>query len=151
MKRSLGLFILLFSTVAFGQTSVISVRSHSGDLEEIPEAQDKFGEFVPTPIYDTLIKTEDDCVIQIGTTHYGHFRDTVCEHWYYDEHGLTEDAMRNYYGQSVVLIGFESKGPIINGNDSPFSGRNKQNSSKLIFILLTLTGLGTYIFSSKKE
>lgn len=151
MKHSITTLLLLICSITLGQTSVISVKSHSGELNEVPEAQDKFGEFIPAPTYDTLIKTDNNCVIQIGTSHFGRFRDTVCEHWYYDKHELNEKNMREYYGEDVILIGFDKKAPKINGNDAPFSGWNKQNSSKLIVVILILSGLSSYIFSSKKD
>ena len=137
---------ICFSTVAFSQTSVIAVKSHSGDLSEIPNSTDHFGMVAPRPVYDTLIKLEGTCVIQIGSREYsGRFRDTICDHWYYKQHNFSEKKIQEFHGDHVVLINFQKDSSIDTGNDSPSFRSTRRNSSELIFLLLVLIGLGSYV------
>lgn len=147
MKTLLIGSLLSLTFAAFGQTTVISIKSRQGDLAEIPSSTDKFGEFVPTPIYDTIIKIDDHCVIQIGTNGWQtvRFRDTICNHWYYEQNHYDLEKVQEYHGDNVVLIGFEDDHSELPPKYRPFRHKPNRLSIGWIMVLLGLAGLGTYI------
>lgn len=146
MKKIFCLLGICMSTLSFSQTSVIAVKSHSGNLDEIPNSTDHFGMVPSVPTYDTLIKLYGTCVVQIGSNNYsGRFRDTVCDHWYYKQHNFTVKKIQEFHGQDIVLINFPEDNTKDTRNDSPYSRSIRRNSSELLFIMLVLIGLGSYI------
>lgn len=150
MKTLLVLLLLLGGFSINAQTSVIGVKSHHGAVAELPKATDKFGEmdFNRTPICDTIVKINNTCVIQIGQNNgWGMpFRDTVCDHEYYRLINFDAEEIKKFHGGNVKLIGFDDDGSNIQQKDNPalYMHTNKL-SSKWLFLILVLTGLGVYV------
>lgn len=152
MKRILATLLLFGATTTLAQTSVIAVKSHHGDLIQIPESTDHFGEMAPMPVYDTIIKLTNNCVIQIGENNgYGmNFRDTVCGHWYYEKVKYDVDKVQEYHGKDVILVGFNNEESNIKIEDNPFFKRIKKGGFPVwILIPIILAGLSIYIFKPK--
>ncbi len=148
MKTNLFCFFLLFFAYTnFAQTAVISNKSHQSDLEQLPDAVDHFGAVMEPPVYDTIIKIDAHCVIQIGSRYHetNRFRDTVCNYWYYEQENYAEKKIQEYHGKNTLLIGFEKESINSNGDDRPFGGRQRKQSSTLLFLLLILTSTSVYI------
>lgn len=151
MKTVLFCLTLILGFTLNAQTSVITLKSHHGEISELPLTEDKFGIVMPSPVYDTLIRLSDDCVIQIGSQAMSYqgdgvrFRDTICEHWYYQKVAFDEEAVQEFHGGKVTLIGFE-KTADSQEKDSPFfKKRSVKQSSKELFFILVLIGLGTFL------
>lgn len=150
--RSISLItFLLLSTISYCQTAVISTKSHSGDIANVVEEADNFGEMAPQPIYDTVIFVGESCIVEIGTK-WGNrrFHDTICNHWAFDQKGYTLNAARSYYGMQPAFIGF--KEPDDNDQDGWNRGRTNQNSLIGLFGLIMLSYLAyliTPIFRNK--
>lgn len=146
MKTQILFLFFFMSYLSFGQTSVISIKSRSGDLAEIPDSPDKYGAVAPRRVYDTLIKIEGNCVVQIGHGGWAEarFQDTVCEHWYYEQNNYDPEKINEYHGSDVVLIGFDERSEI-DMRYRPFRRKSNKLSMKWLIILLGIAGLGTYV------
>jgi len=153
MKTILFLLVLIFTLPSYAQTSVISVKSHQGNLNSLPTAVDHFGAIQKPRDFDTIIKIDEHRVVQIGwqNSESNRFRDTVCNHWYYEKHNYSERKVQEFHGKKTVLIGFEKKANSINEKDKPFGGRTQRQSGTLLFIVLILIGLGTFISLPRKK
>jgi len=152
MKTILATLLLIGATTTLAQTSVIAVKSHHGDLSEIPESTDHFGEFRPMPVYDTIVKINNGCVIQIGKDNgFGMpFKDTVCDHWYYEKVRYDIDKVQEYHGKDVILVGFSKEESNLRIKNNPFFGGMRKSGFPLwALIPITLIGLGLYIFKPK--
>ncbi|GAB5418306.1 MAG: hypothetical protein Crog4KO_15900 [Crocinitomicaceae bacterium] len=155
MKTILFSFALLCGFALNAQTSVVGLKSHHGDIAELPESEDKFGMVMPSPVYDTLIRISGDCVIQLGSRAFSYrdkgvrFRDTVCEHWYYQKVDFDEKLIQEYHGGNVTMIGFESTENYRKKQSPYFRKRSVKQSSKELFILLVLIGLGVFLIQPK--
>lgn len=148
--------LLCFGAFALeAQTSVISLKSQHGNSIDLRTMEDKFGLMIPPPTYDTLIRISGDCVIQIGTDYNRdlsngkRFRDTICDHWYYQEVEFDKKTIQRYHGNSVVLIGFEKTTNYRNENSPFFKKRTTKQSSKWLVVILLLTGFGAYLIHPK--
>lgn len=136
--------------MASAQTSVISTKSRSGKSYEIANAPDRYGVIEPRVQIDTLIKINDHCVVQLGQHRYrGHVRDTVCDHWYYEQHNYRESSIEEFHGKNVVLIGFKEPAGF-DDHGSPIYRRSRRNSTELLIIFLILSAISTYIFKPIK-
>ncbi len=155
MKTLLFSFALFCGFILNAQTSIVSLKSHHGEIAELPNSEDKFGIVMPSPVYDTLIRMSGDCVVQIGSRAYSYgddgirFRDTVCEHWYYQQVNFDEKAIQEYHGGDVTMIGFEATDNYRKKNSPYFNKRSVKQSSKELFILLVLIGLGVFLIQPK--
>jgi len=150
MKTLLSVLIFALSLSATAQTSVISVKSHQGKINSVVDASDHFGYFEPPKVFDTIIKIDAHCVVQLGwqDSEDYRFRDTICAHWYYEEHNYSEQKIQEFHGDHTVLIGFTKETNSINQQDRPFGNRTQRQSIPFIFIFLVLAGLGAYIARS---
>lgn len=150
MKTLFFVASFFIALASFAQTSVISVKSHQGTKSSIADASDHFGRMEPRREFDTIIRVDAHCVVQLGWQEYegNRFRDTVCGHWYYEEHNYSEQKAQEFHGEHVLVIGFKKETNSIDPQDQPFGGRTRRQSFPLIFIILVLTGLGGYIASS---
>lgn len=156
--------LLLLNTLVFGQTSVISTKSHSADIENLVDAEDAFGE-TPSmlthrrmePILykefaiESLIKIDDHCVIRKGHILEKLHSDTVCNYWYYEEHNYNKQSMYDFHGPEIILIGFPENAPAINTDDAPFSGRSSRMNLSWIFVLVILGSLGGFILIPRSK
>jgi len=160
--------ILLLSPLAFAQTSVISTKSHHGQLQDLSNSNDNFGERevfyppnsvqVPQQILihslvdiETLTKIDDHCVIRKGLLNERQYSDTLCNFWYYEEHNYNKQSMRDFHGPDVILIGFPENAPTMNKNDAPFSGRTSRFGVSWLFALLILGSLGGFVLFPKSK
>lgn len=157
--------ILLVSSSIIAQTSVISTKSHSAPTKDLLGARDGFGEremyYPPTQMrpviissimeVETIRKIDDHCVIITGKRNAIQQADTVCNHWYYEQHNYNKQSMLDYHGSSVILIGFPENAPIINKNDAPFSGRSSRFSLNWMFALLVVGSLGGFVLFPKSK
>lgn len=151
MKTLWILAFILISVASSAQTSVISIKSHHGNMSGLPDAEDKFGEIMPVPVYDSLIRISGECVVQIGEDNgFGQaFRDTVCGHWYYHQVDYDKKKIRDYHGGNVTMIDFDKdhsdQKKEVKEQNPFFRKRQKKQSGKWLFLTLVLIGLGTYI------
>jgi len=131
--------LLLFTSVSYGQTAVISNKSHAGDIAEINKESDNFGEMADIPNYDTVMLIDGNCIVEIGTR-WGSmkFQDTICEHWAFEQQGYTLKAAQNRYGSSTEFIGFEDSDDN-NDQDRFFGGGVNHNSTFGLFGLVLLS------------
>lgn len=153
MKTLLTFFLLCGSFGILAQTSVIGLKSRHGNLADLPKSTDAFGEFIPAPIYDSLVKINNSCVIQIGKDNGMGvpFRDTVCEHWYYERVGYDFQKIQEYHGDNVTLIGFNDDNGVKQNKDGHFSKkRHQKQSSKWIFVFFVLSGFGVFFVRPKR-
>lgn len=148
MKTLLATLILLSVFPVMAQTSVIGLKSHHGNMNDLAASTDHFGEIMPVPIYDTIVKINENCVIQIGEDNgFGMaFRDTVCGHWYYNSVNYDVEKVQEYHGNQVKLIGFNEDGSSIQiKNNQFFRKRSQKQSMEWMLALVLLSGLGIYI------
>jgi hypothetical protein len=148
---ALSVYVVLPS---FGQTAVIDVKSRHANLKEIPHAIDQFGVVAPIPHYDTLIRIDATCIIQIGSKQQysgldqQRFRDTICDHWYYKQVQFDPEKIREYHGQNVVMIGFENDQSQRSHETRPFQNRTTHRQSlPWLFIAILLGTLSVYIWN----
>lgn len=101
------LLILFFPVLCFGQTNIISNRSHHGELAEAHLETDNFG--LPAPMIDSIIYIGGTCIVeatsQMGATIY---YDTVCDHSLFLEHDFDLKEIKKHYSTRVKFIGFEN-------------------------------------------
>jgi len=136
---------LLLSIISYGQTAVISNKSHAGDLAQINKEPDNFGEMAPRPVYDTIMLVGEDCVVEIGTR-WGNsrFHDTICNHWSLEQRGYTLKSAMQFYGSNPQFIGFKDS----DSNDQDYWHNGGSNQNNLIgFFVLILLSFGAYLIT----
>lgn len=142
MKLTSILIVILFSSHAFTQTNVISLKSHSGDMAEIEKETDNFGMPMMDIKIDTVLRYKEKCLIEIKTIDGRHgIRDTICDHPYLEGTGSNYKQIKQRYPNGVVFIGF-NKSPKIERIDQS----TRFNGTNVIGRLLILS-LVLFVFS----
>lgn len=155
MKTLLGALLLLIGMSATAQTSVIHLKSHHGDSDGLETSEDKFGIPAPDRFIDTIERINETCVIHyVREVHWGgsdpmYYRDTVCNHWKYQEAQYDPKKIQKMYDDKVTLIGFDKDGSRFESKGKPFYKSKKKSSNTWIILLLTSIGLGAYIFQPR--
>lgn len=164
MKYSTLFSFLFVAVLGFAQTSVISVKSRSGNSHQILSAKDKFGQYpVPQNLrlpndpqlqhgqalrndnLNKIVKIGDHCVDLIYKNDHGDpIHDTVCDFWYYEDHNYNPRSMREFHGEKVILIGFDSPAPRT-GMRITTTTRSVRSSTEILFIVIVLLALGSFI------
>lgn len=145
MKTLLSIFFIIALSFVHAQTAIIGTKSHSSKASEADQEPDNFGVIVRPPTVDTVCFVSDHCVIHKGTkVHSGHYSDTICDHWYYEENGYGEASMKRFHGKDVVLIGFKTQA-IMNTNYNRFRSKSSNQEGSLLFWTLLSAGLGSLL------
>ena len=146
MKLVSLLLTATLTAFAFGQTNIISNRSHSGDLAELHLEKDDFG--MPAMTIDSIIYNGENCIIEVSS--YGYqgsgMRDTVCDHPYFVKHGYNLKAIKQMYPARTKFIGFEE---IEMAPPSP-NGWPIQNGASWLIGIISFSILG-YTFLTKDK
>ncbi len=132
MKTVLASLIILCGLPVFAQTSVIRLKSHHGALQELPDSEDKFGIPAPDRNIDTIERINENCVIHyVQEIHWGgepvwYYRDTVCNHWQYEEVKYNPEKIQKLYDNEITLIGFENDGSSTQSKSNPYFKKRKK-------------------------
>jgi hypothetical protein len=149
MKFLLLTFMLATSLFGMSQTAVIAAKSHSGSINDIASTEDNFGEIAPPPKIDTVIYVDKHRIIEIGTR-WGsmRFRDTIVDHYYFQQNGMSKEILQQYYRQGVKFIGFDFETSNESENDRSFffSGRQNRNGLNWLILIIAL-GFAGYIIT----
>jgi len=101
------LFALLISTATFGQTNIISNRSHSGDLTSLTNETDDFGVIYVPPI-DTVILMNSTTIITVKSHWDGtSIHDTISNHFGLPKNKLEFTQFKLNYQKTTIFIGFK--------------------------------------------
>jgi len=149
MKTILAALIISCGLPVFAQTSVIRLKSHHGDVKELSSSEDKFGIPAPDRTVDTIERINETCVIHYVKEqqfYYYYYKDTICNHWQYQEVNYDPKKIQKLYNQEVTLIGFEKDGSSLDSQDNKHFKKRKKSKVRWLLIPFILIGLGTYIF-----
>ena len=105
--KLISLFIgVLIASTSLSQTNIIAARSHSGNLSQLEKETANFG-LNDYDIIDSVIYIGGDCIIEIRQSwNNNHHRDTICDNYYFKEHGYVLREAKKAYSSSTVLVGF---------------------------------------------
>ena len=143
MKTISLLTILLLSTLSFTQTSIISLKSHGGDIENLLTEPDNFGWFEPAPVVEKVTLISEVCIVVKSESYNGDVvEDTICDDPYLSENNYSLESAMAKYGKNAKYKGFKkpddqddrSENFWLNG--SPF-----QNGTNGLFALIILSYL----------
>lgn len=124
------------------QTNIISLKSHAGDLVEIDQETDNFGEPPWKMGVDSVIFVEKGVIVECG---FRMRRDTLRAEIY---DGYLTDRIQDYYSPSCVFIGFkESK----NTNHKEKRNSNQNGVSWIVGMIAFLLLLNYKKFKSQLE
>jgi len=126
------------------QTNVISLKSHSGDLADIHQETDNFGEiYIPPSNVDTVFFISKGVIVesksQLDFPENQRYYDTVRSSFYTKT--LTY-SLKRHYSKNTVFIGFEEeKATEVN----PYFNNMHKNSIPLILLAFgVFISIGTY-------
>lgn len=152
MKTILATLIILCGLPVFGQTSVIRLKSHHGDVKELSASEDKFGIPAPDRTIDTIERINETCIVHyVQELHWGatgayYYKDTVCNHWQYSELNYDTKKIQKLYNNEITFIGFDKDGSSLKSKSNPYFKKRKRSKVRWLLIPLILIGLGAYIF-----
>lgn len=152
MKTILATLIILCGLPIFAQTSVIRLKSHHGNVKDLSLSEDKFGIPAPDRSIDTIERINETCVIHYvkeqdwGSTNAFYFKDTICNHWQYNDVNYEPKKIQKLYDHEVTLIGFEKEGSSLKSTSNSYFKKRKKSKVRWLLLPLILIGLGTYIF-----
>ncbi|XOV69015.1 MAG: hypothetical protein ACFHU9_07470 [Fluviicola sp.] len=155
MKTLLAALIIFCGLPVFAQTSVIRLKSHHGDMEDLHLSQDKFGIPPPQRWIDTIERINETCVVHYireqdwGMEGETYFKDTVCDHWHYQQTGYDPKEIEKSYGYEIIFIGFDKEGSDRKAKSNPFFNRQKKSNIRWLLLPLLILGLGAYIFQPR--
>ena len=126
------------------QTNVISLKSHSGDLADIHQETDNFGEiYIPPSNVDTVFFISKGVSVesksQLDFSENQRYYDTVRSSFYTNT--LTY-SLKRHYSKNTVFIGFEEeKATEVN----PYFNNMKKNGVPIILLVFGIfISIGTY-------
>jgi len=116
MKTSITLLALIISAFTIGQTNVISLKSHSGNLKDIAFEKGNFGEMrMPRFYVDSVIYLKPGLFIESKHSNELFYPDGQIKNRYRDTisdpsitHVLTF-SLKQRYSSSVVFVGFQEQ------------------------------------------
>lgn len=138
---------LSFLSILFhfnAQTNVISLKSHSGDLADIHQETDNFGEiYIPPSDVDTVFFISDGVVVeskrQLDFPENQRYYDTIRSSFYTKT--LTY-SLKRHYSKNTVFVGFETEEAI---EVNPYFKNMHKNSVPLILLVFGIfISLGNY-------
>lgn len=141
----IGIILIGFNTLN-AQTNIIANKSHSGDFSEINEESANFG-LDERMLIDSVIYIGGDCIVEVRNA-WRNFqsRDTICDNFYFKEHGYSYESAFKAYNSNTAIIGFKKPNQTIDKSKN----WNKNNSITWFFVLL-LTSSIVYIFKPLKK
>lgn len=143
MKTFTFLVCLLIFNLSFSQTKAIANKSHSGNHASLPAERDgNFG--IEMPKLDSVIRISSDCIVEINN--HG-WRDTVCDHPYFNNPSVTLEDMKAAYPR-IIFVGFEQKGRV---KPVEKSKRNSERKGSLYLLAFLVAGSLMYTFVPKKR
>lgn len=149
MKKIIIATILLTTINLNAQTNIIASKSHSGNLKDLKYESANFG-LDERMLIDSVIYIGGDCIVEVRNA-WGNFqsRDTICDNFYFKEHGYSKESAAKAYRSNTVIVGFKiPHKPIENQKNW-----KKNNGTFWFFGLLILSSL-IYIvrpFSKQKQ
>jgi hypothetical protein len=145
MKTTLFIALVILGFNLSAQTSIISTKSHAGLSNSYLEASDNYGVVAPRPVYDTVIQIDNSCLVMIGTRwQTNRFRDTVCDHWAFENGEMNQTTINEYFGEEVTFLDSRKKAKPEGGQGFWFNGRQHQNGINLWFMIILLS-ISAYI------
>ncbi|MCR9172700.1 MAG: hypothetical protein NXI10_09425 [bacterium] len=151
MRTLLFVLLLLGGLSVTAQTSVIRLKSHHGNLEDLHLSEDKFGIPPPQRWVDTIERISETCVIHYvreqnwGSLDSYRYKDTVCNNWKYEEVDYDPKKIEESYPYEVTLIGFDKDGSRFESKENPYFRKRKRSSFYWLLLPLAFMGLGAYI------
>lgn len=146
MKKIYLGIVLLTAISVKAQTNVIANKSHSGDLNELKYESANFG-LDERMLIDSVIYIGGDCVVEVRNA-WGNFqsRDTICDNYYFKEHGYSHESATKAYRSNTVIVGFKKSNKIIDNS------KNWNRSNNVIWFagLLFMSSL-IYVFQPLKK
>jgi hypothetical protein len=115
--KNIILGILLLSIVSVkAQTNVIANKSHYGDLTDLKYESANFG-LDERMLIDSVIYIGGDCIVEVRNA-WGNFqsRDTICNNYYFKEHGYSHESAAKTYRSNTVIVGFKKSNKIIDNS-----------------------------------
>ena len=76
-----------------------------------------------------------------------YYKDTVCDHWQYNEVKYNTKKIQDMYDNEITFIGFDDKGS--KADSKKRYKKPKKGKVRWLLIPLILIGLGAYIFQPK--
>lgn len=156
------LLLLLSASAGFysiAQTSVIYQKSHHGNMASLSSSKDRYGNppvdynlpEIPVMTYDTIELINEGCIIQKGyyTISGERVNDTICDEQIRLYPDQFEKDIKEYYGENIVLIGFDDESNIQIKNNPYFNKRKKSGGPFWLLLPMLLIDLGAYIFQPK--
>lgn len=145
MKTLIVFFVLSVGFNLSAQTNVISLKSHSGDLAQLPQETDNFGElYVPPKAIDTVKFIRNGMLVECRPNSFAmEIRDlegNIISNREYDtirDASITKtlsSTVRNNYPENTVFVGFDLE-PVKNPH---FNGMKRNGISWLFGIALLL-------------
>lgn len=131
MKNWILIGLVLVALNASGQTKLIALKSHSGELSALKNETDGNFGIVPARL-DSVIKIGPSCVVEINN--HG-FRDTIYEHPYFLNPDVSLNQLKKLFPR-IHFVGFDKHWAPV--------PKKKPTSSKgvLYFIALTVSCWG---------
>lgn len=144
MKQLIILPFIFVTALVFGQTNVIALKSHAGELDNLTKEKDNFG--LPNEVIDTFYYVGNDCVLQVSHYFEDHYnRTTICDHYLFIENKFELDKIRPMYNDNVVFIGFEKH----DGNDEK-PKKSRRSKGALPFMIVFVLAAG-YFFRKQTK
>ena len=144
MKTICTLSFLVFYVITNAQTNVISLKSHSGDLADIHQETDNFGEiYIPPSNVDTVFFISKGVIVesksQLDHPENLRYYDTVRSSFYTKT--LTY-SLKRHYSKNTVFVGFETEEAI---EVNPYFKNMHKNSVPFILLVFGISiSLGKY-------
>lgn len=110
MKNILLVAFIAATLSIFGQTKIIALKSHSGNLESLKNETD--GNFGISPVrLDSVVKIGPNCIVEIDNRG---GRDTVFKHPSFLNSKITLEELKKQYPR-IKFVGFEKDWKESNG------------------------------------
>ena len=141
----IGIILIGFNTIN-AQTNIIANKSHSGDLSEINQESANFG-LDESMLIDTVMYIGGDCIVEIRNA-WGNFqsRDTICNNYYFKEHGYSHESAVKAYRGNTIIIGFKKSTKVIDN-----SKNWDKNNGAIWFVGLLLVSSLIYVIQPLKK
>lgn len=116
MKKILSILTLFIGVSLTAQTNIIANKSHSGDLNLLNYETANFG-LDGSMLIDSVIYIGGDCIVEVRNA-WGNFqsRDTICDNFYFKEHGYTHESAVAAYQRKTVIVGFKKTNKLIDNS-----------------------------------
>lgn len=152
MKHLILLLTFLLSTGLFGQTNLISLRSHAGNPSELSNEDDNFGlKYMPRRVVEKVQFIKPGVIVEysfegsrfeVESDEKNPSIDTL----YGTEYNkILTPSVKSRYPEKTVFIGFEME----NKAAAPFFKNMHQNSVSWIFAFFILLGSTYYLIFKK--